>query len=31
MIKKISVENFKSIVNESLDLGQFNVIIGEKI
>ena len=29
MIKKISVENFKSIVNESLDLGQFNVIIGE--
>lgn len=29
MIKSISIKNFKSIVDLTLDLGQFNVLIGE--
>lgn len=28
MIKKIKIENYKSIVNQTLELGDFNVIIG---
>ncbi|SDO68142.1 Predicted ATPase [Aureimonas jatrophae] len=29
MIRKITIENYKSIVNEALDLGRVNVFIGE--
>ena len=28
MIKKVKIENYKSIVNQTLELGDFNVIIG---
>ena len=28
MLKKVKIENYKSVVNQTLDLGMFNVIIG---
>ncbi len=28
MIKEISIMNYKSVVNQNLDLGMFNVVIG---
>ncbi|MBQ7742761.1 MAG: AAA family ATPase [Bacteroidaceae bacterium] len=28
MLKKVKIENYKSVVNQTLDLGRFNVVIG---
>lgn len=28
MLKKVKIENYKSVVNQKLDLGRFNVVIG---